>query len=587
MKSNELNNIITSVLEEEVRKAILSESKKGKKTVYHVTCEGEPLATFDSLEEAKKWCEENKHSDELKGKKKLLIDKKVYESYGHMIDSLDEMGNQLEEKESTDLNEMFRQPEMYDNYDDTMDEVKNKVDEWLEMGKIDEQEHYEMMSRIDSEDLDWPTGAGENETKHILKSLARECAPHLLKKKKETENMENQEPMEGNGYIKAMLDAKEKGEDTFDFDGETHDVKEVYSQLEEEEGMCEGSGCSGEVMEKAEICEKCGCKECECGKKSVNEKLKGKQVRLDVDKDGEIEGSDLAALRKKKIKEGFRDGVDLGASFEKFKRANLHALPNEGPDDFDTQIQPEELPSFDDDNELPGLDTEVKEGKGMCSECGTMLTEEGMCLECGSGKMYESKKSKKLRLSEIEFTEMIKKMVLESIPGLEAVKKSHNDASGEDLKNSTKKITDYLSFPGNTNPEFPQQVGEDKEKEAYRNDKEEEEYIDTYRGEGMHNLNYDNEPSKEFIERLRMALEGDSKMGNGQKDTANTVPSNVGSDMFKSIDKEQKRREAELVSYKKDPAPVQDVNESVEKNSVVLEEIKRMKEMSSYNKKTQ
>lgn len=504
MKSNELNNIITSVLEEEVRRAILSESKKGKKTVYHVTCEGEPLATFDSLEEAKKWCEENKHSDELKGKKKLLIDKKVYESYGHMIDSLDEMGNQLEEKEN--------------------------------------------------------------------------------------QNMKHQEPTENFGYaaMKAKEEQKKNPEKkTFTFAGKEFPIEETWKQLEEEEGMCEGSGCSGEVMEKQNICEKCGCKECECGKKSVNEKLKGKQGRLDVDKDGEIEGSDLAALRKKKIKEGFRDGVDLGASFEKFKRANLHALPNEGPDDFDTQIQPEELPSFDDDNELPGLDTEVKEGKGMCSECGTMLTEEGMCLECGSGKMYESKKSKKLRLSEIEFTEMIKKMVLESIPGLEAVKKSHNDATGTDLKDSAKKITDYLSFSGNTNPEFPQQVGEDKEKEAYRNDKEEEEYIDTYRGEGMHNLNYDNEPSKEFIERLRMALEGDSKMGNGQKDTANTVPSNVGSDMFKSIDKEQKRREAELVSYKKDPAPVQDVNESVEKNSVVLEEIKRMKEMSSYNKKTQ
>jgi len=92
MKSNELNDIISRVLEEEVKNAILSESKKDKKVVYHVTCEGEPLATFNTLDEAKQWCEENKHSKELKGKKKLLIDKKTYNSYEDMIETLDENG---------------------------------------------------------------------------------------------------------------------------------------------------------------------------------------------------------------------------------------------------------------------------------------------------------------------------------------------------------------------------------------------------------------------------------------------------------------------------------------------------------------
>jgi hypothetical protein len=472
MKTTEIRNIIDEVLNEEVKNAITNEGGTTKRVKYHVTCEGEPLATFDTLDEAKEYCEKNKDG-ELKGKKKLLIDKKTYGSYQEMIDHLDEIAQSLEEKESTDLNEMFRQPEMYDNYDDTMDEVKNKVDEWLEMGKIDEQEHYEMMSRIDSEDLDWPTGAGENETKHILKSLARECAPHLLKKKKETENMENQEPMEGNGYIKAMLDAKEKGEDTFDFDGETHDVKEVYSQLEEEEGMCEGSGCSGEM----------------------------------------------------------------------------------------------------------------NEGSEMCEQCGNTLMEDGSCSEC-SKQMNESKK-KKVRLTEKELTELIGKLVLESIPGLEAVKKSHGQSSGQDLKDSTKKIDDYLNFSGNTDSEFPNQNGAEEDKEAYRNTSDEEEFVDTYRGKGLQDLDYDNKPSKEFIDRLRMALEGDSKMGNGQKDTANTTPSKVGEKMFKSIDKEKKTRKAEPM-YKKDPAPTTEVNESEQTSKkLVSEEIQRIKNMTNYNKKTQ
>jgi hypothetical protein len=392
MKTTEIRNIIDKVLNEEVKNAITNEGGTTKRVKYHVTCEGEPLATFDTLDEAKDYCEKNKDG-ELKGKKKLLIDKKTYGSYQEMIDHLDEIAQSLEEKESTEL--------------------------------------------------------------------------------KESENMENQQPMEGNGYIKAMLDAKEKNEDTFDFDGETHDVKEVYSQLEEEEGMCEGSGCSGEM----------------------------------------------------------------------------------------------------------------NEGSEMCEQCGNTLMEDGSCNEC-SKQMNESKK-KKVRLTEKELTDLIGKLVLESIPGLEAVKKSHGQSSGQDLKDSTKKIDDYLKFSGNTDSEFPNQNGAEEDKEAYRNTSDEEEFVDTYRGKGLQDLDYDNKPSKEFIDRLRMALEGDSKMGNGQKDTANTTPSKVGEKMFKSIDKEKKTRKAEPM-YKKDPAPTTEVNESEQTSKkLVSEEIQRIKNMTNYNKKTQ
>jgi hypothetical protein len=472
MKTTEIRNIIDEVLNEEVKNAITNEGGTTKRVKYHVTCEGEPLATFDTLDEAKDYCEKNKDG-ELKGKKKLLIDKKTYGSYQEMIDHLDEIAQSLEEKEGSDINEMFNRENSFEYYDEIIEEIKAKVDEWLNSGKIDEQEHYEMMFKIDTEDYEWNYNKGGDKTKHILIQLAKECAPHLLKKKKETENMENQQPMEGNGYIKAMLDAKEKGEDTFDFDGETHDVKEVYSQLEEEEGMCEGSGCSGEM----------------------------------------------------------------------------------------------------------------NEGSEMCEQCGNTLMEDGSCNEC-SKQMNESKK-KKVRLTEKELTDLIGKLVLESIPGLEALKKSHGQASSQDLKDSTKKIDNYLKFSGNTDSEFPNQNGAEEDKEAYRNTSDEEEFVDTYRGKGLQDLDYDNKPSKEFIDRLRMALEGDSKMGNGQKDTANTTPSKVGEKIFKSIDKEKKTRKAEPM-YKKDPAPVTEVNESKKMSkSLVSEEIQRMKNMTNYNKKTQ
>jgi hypothetical protein len=390
MKTTEIRNIIDKVLNEEVKNAITNEGGTTKRVKYHVTCEGEPLATFDTLDEAKNYCEKNKDG-ELKGKKKLLIDKKTYGSYQEMIDHLDEIAQSLEEKESTEL--------------------------------------------------------------------------------KESENMENQDTQENFGYA-AWL-AKKAGKDKFKFAGETFDVKEVYSQLEEEEGMCEGSGCSGEM----------------------------------------------------------------------------------------------------------------NEGSEMCEQCGNTLMEDGSCNEC-SKQMNESKK-KKVRLSEKELTDLIGKLVLESIPGLEAVKKSHGQSSGQDLKDSTKKIDDYLNFSGNTDSEFPNQNGAEEDKEAYRNTSDEEEFVDTYRGKGLQDLDYDNKPSKEFIDRLRMALEGDSKMGNGQKDTANTTPSKVGEKMFKSIDKEKKTRKAEPM-YKKDPAPTTEVNESKKMSkSLVSEEIQRMKNMTNYNKKTQ
>jgi hypothetical protein len=183
MRINELTQIIESVVSKEVKKTIIRESLGEKKEVYHVTCEGEPIDSFNTQEEAEKYIQDNKNS-----KKELLIDKKVYESHADMIEKLDQMGQELEEKENT--------------------------------------------------------------------------------------NMENQEPMEGNAFVKAMLDAKEKGEKSFTVDGEEHDVEESWNQMEEEElreddmnemGDCQE--CGGPTMEDVNegTCEECGKEICECG----------------------------------------------------------------------------------------------------------------------------------------------------------------------------------------------------------------------------------------------------------------------------------------------------------------------------------
>ncbi len=57
--------------------------------------------------------------------------------------------------------------------------------------------------------------------------------------------------------------------------------------------MCKSCGCG---------CSKPGCKgSCKkTAKKAAPKKMSPKQKKLDVDKDGKLEGSDFAALRKKK-----------------------------------------------------------------------------------------------------------------------------------------------------------------------------------------------------------------------------------------------------------------------------------------------
>jgi hypothetical protein len=382
MRISELTQIIESVVSQEVRKTIIRESLGDKKEVYHVTCEGEPIDSFDTQEEAEKYIQDNNDS-----KKELLIDKKVYESHADMIEKLDQMGQELEEKENT--------------------------------------------------------------------------------------NMKNQEPMEGNAFVKAMLDAKEKGEKSFTVDGEEHDVEECWSQMEEEE------------MREEEQCEGC-------------------------------------------------DG-----------------------------------PTMEDVDE------------GTCEECGKEIC------ECGSG-MYESKK-KTLRLTESELINLIAKMVNESVPGLDAAKKSRKESGVENnsyLSDVDKKMKDYLSIPGNNNNKFPEQ---NKEGESVKvnNTEKEDEFVADQRGRGLENLEYDNEPSEQFKKRLKMSVDGDRLMGNSSDDVANVVKTDLPKKLEKEVKRKSEDKKAEPL-YKKEPQPVKSVNESkVSIDPILLEEMRKMKKLTNYNEKTQ
>jgi hypothetical protein len=269
----------------------------------------------------------------------------------------------------------------------------------------------------------------------------------------------------------------------------------------------------------------------------------------------------------------------------------------EGGDDFEEMLRGRRKKHsyVDKGEETP---EEMSEEKEHCEKCGKEVC------ECGGG-MYESKK-KTLRLTETELTNLIAKMVSESIPGLDAAKKSHTESGKENqeyLESVDKKMKDYLSFDGNDNPEFPKAIGKG-EKVARKNTPEQEEEI-AKNYAGLENLEYDIEPSEQFKKRLKMAIEGDTLMGNGKvTEPANIKPSN-GADKgneakekegnhiqtpetAKKIEKQVKDREEDKkkrVLYSKEKVPVSE--SKVNFSSVLDAEIKKMKNISEYNKKTQ
>jgi hypothetical protein len=269
----------------------------------------------------------------------------------------------------------------------------------------------------------------------------------------------------------------------------------------------------------------------------------------------------------------------------------------EGGDDFEEMLRGRRRKHsyVDNGEETPD---EMGEEKKCCEKCG-----KEMC-ECGGG-MYESKK-KTIRLTETELTNLIAKMVSESVPGLEVTKKSHTESGKENsshLKDVDKKMKDYLSFDGNDNPEFPKPIGKGEKVARKNTEKQEDEIKKNFAG--LENLDYDIEPDENFKKRLKMAIEGDRLMGNAPTtEKTNVIPSNGSKlgeepkdkdgnsiptpETAKKIEKQVKDRgedKKNRVLYNKESVPV---NESkITLNNVLLEEINKMKKFSEYNKKTQ
>ena len=213
MKVSELTTIIENIVSNEIRKTIMEENN-GKKEVYHIKCEGIPLATFESEEEATDALPDYKakHNDG-----ELIIEKGVYESHDDMMDKLDEMNDQLEET---------------DNMENTQPMEGNEFSGALKAAKDAGEKSFTVDGKEYDVEESWSKQMEEEEEE------CDEC---------------------GNGY---MEEEEEEGDDKFERILRGKRKHSYTDNGDNEEELAEGT------------CEKCGKELCECGSGMYESKKK-------------------------------------------------------------------------------------------------------------------------------------------------------------------------------------------------------------------------------------------------------------------------------------------------------------------------
>ena len=423
-----------------------------------------------------------------------------------------------------------------------------------------------------------------------------------FEKNKKTKNMKK---ITVSGLAEAAYMAKEKGSKDLKFNGETYNVDELWKKFEEEESMCEQ--CGQEYMKEesdmgenafvlaADAAKDAGKKEFEFPKGS------GKMHKVTIQKDIEInEGKDMCEQCGGKLNEENMCNECGSGTMKESKKIKLRLTESELVSMIKKMVEKSKInESKDEKDEKEKIEIfYVMNDKDQVKNISKKESDAEKFLEKSlkdNGRIKSKIVYKKDYDNEKVTVSNIKTYTLnESVPGISVTKKAQSGSKKENdeyMREVEKKLKDMSTFDGNDNPEFPKQIGKG-EKMAINPTKEQDEIIADTRGGGMEDLNYEYEPSENFKKRLKMSLEGDSKMGNSQ-DAANVVKTDTGKNLAKKSErkKEKDSKNAEISwghSWKSpEKVVVVKENSKPQMSDVINEEIKKMKKIIGYNEKTQ
>lgn len=356
----------------------------------------------------------------------------------------------------------------------------------------------------------------------------------------------------------------------------------------------------------------------------MNEKLYGNQGRLDHNKNGRIDSEDLRMARAKKgeQKEGkkFPDLTgDNKVTYADILKGRGVKLKKENIEEEEKFIQKavSKMKKKGTEGEFKkycgGEVTMACIKKGLNSDNPKIVKMANFAKNIKAYKGAEHKES--ITMTESEMINFIEKIVKEEklkslgkTKGLNVYEKSHRGSGKENddyLKSVAKKMKDYLKDTSKgdyeTNPDFfPKGNGElgDMKKKAYIPSDAIKDYVDNLTAAGLENLDYDEiHPNEDWVSDN---IEGSSRTGNNPK-WANTGKSNVNKKR-NEIRKKNMLAKIKRKAYNKSPQPVVTDEtgdtgtgklmmklESTEDKNVnkLHEEFSKMKNLITYNKKTQ
>jgi hypothetical protein len=327
----------------------------------------------------------------------------------------------------------------------------------------------------------------------------------------------------------------------------------------------------------------------------LDEKLYGKQSKIDKNKNGRIDAGDFKMLRKQQDEEEQLYEVEFEKEIEEGETEEGNAF---------TGALANAKKKGDDEFEVDGKKYNVKE---------SILFTENDLIDLIEKIVKEEKTN--IKVSE-------PKGYAEYEKAHKADKKENDDY----LKSVAKKMTDYLKnssdnfskYEMKETQKFPTENGGMKAKrKKYTPSEAVDEYIEAFSYPGQTNLVYDEiKPNDKNIEGQ---LKGSSKNGNAQVDKdgkalGNVVPSEVGEKFYKNFKDNLYGQEQMSASYKRQPQPVDQAGEETERGSLkskkgkktsqsvlnkleestgkivdkkLNEEYDRIQQLMGYNRKTQ